>query len=95
MILQVFTVHDSKARAFLPPFYQARLEMAARAFADCADQPEHAFCRNPDDYTLYHLGSFDDELGVFVLFPQPVTLGRALLFKKSVSHQKGLLHVQQ
>lgn len=82
MILQVFSVFDSKARAFFPPFYAGTLEMAARAFADCADLPDHAFGRNPEDYTLYHLGAFNDDSAVFTLLPQAVNLGLAVMFKK-------------
>lgn len=88
MILQVFSVYDSKARAFFPPFYLGTLEMAARAFADCAEKPDHAFARNPEDYTLYHLGAFDDDVARFALMPQPVNLGLALMFKKKSDFQE-------
>lgn len=84
MILQIFSVHDSKARAFLPPFYVQNHEIAARAFSDCAVDPAHAFGRNPEDYTLYHLGAFDDDKASFVLLAQPVNLGMALLYKKGI-----------
>lgn len=84
MILQICTVHDVKARAFLPPFYCSTLEVASRTFADCANNLEHAFGKNPEDYSLYHLGSFNDDTAVFITLPQPVNLGMALLYTKGV-----------
>ncbi len=57
----MFAIHDSKARAYLPPFIMHRKEMAMRVFADCVnDYPNHQFSKNPADYTLFLIGTFDD-----------------------------------
>lgn len=59
----MFTIYDNKAEAFLPPFTLPNHAMAARTFADCVRDPQHAFSRNPSDYNLFELGSFDDVTG--------------------------------
>lgn len=64
MIHSVFSVHDAKADAFLPPFILPKTEMAQRVFSDCVNSPDHQFGKHPEDYTLFHLGTFDDENGL-------------------------------
>lgn len=64
MKIQAFSVWDEKAKAFLPPFFLPETGMAVRAFSDCVNDKAHAFGRNPLDYTLFCLGSFDDHSGV-------------------------------
>ncbi len=60
MILKIFTIHDSKAGAFLPPFYLPQQGMAIRTFGDCVNDGKHEFSKHPEDYTLFLLGTFDD-----------------------------------
>lgn len=63
MIHQIFSVHDVKAQAFLPPFVIHRQEMAERLFRDSVNDRSHQFGKNPADYTLFWLGEFDDSNG--------------------------------
>ena len=63
MIHNIFSVYDNKAEAFLPPFVLPKHEMAIRTFADSINNPETQLFLHPADYTLFSLGTFDDELG--------------------------------
>lgn len=63
MILRIFGIRDLKAGAFAPPFFQARDEMAVRAFSDAIQDPQHPMSRHPEDYHLFYLGELDDESG--------------------------------
>ncbi len=60
MILKIFTIYDEKAKAYLPPFFLPESGMAIRTFKDCINSKEHQFAKNPDDYTLFALGFFND-----------------------------------
>lgn len=62
---QTFAIWDSAAGAFLPPFHMPREEQAIRAFKDCVNSPSHQFGAHPYDYTLMHLGEFDDCSGIY------------------------------
>ena len=73
----VFSIHDIKAEAYLPPFVCPTEGIATRTFADCVADPTHQFSKNPDDYTLFKLGTFDDETGLFSQVT-PETLGNGL-----------------
>ena len=77
MLLQVFTVFDSKAEAYLPPFYESAIGSAVRSFADTANNPEHSFNKHSSDYTLFHLGSYDDSTAIFEFHEAKIPLGMA------------------
>jgi len=64
-IHKIFTVYDSKAETFMPPFFVPSKGLAIRAFEDCINSNEHHFGKHPADYTLFSLGSFDTDTGEF------------------------------
>lgn len=81
MILQVVAAFDSKTAAFCTPFYVAHVEIAKRAFTEAANDPQHELYKHSEDFTLFHLGTFDDQTGEHDRFPQPKNLGCASQYK--------------
>ena len=75
---KLFSVYDSAAEAYLPPFILPNVQMAQRIFGDCINSPEHQFSKHPEDYTLFELGIFDDETGKHELQRTPKSLGLGL-----------------
>lgn len=61
----VFAIYDSKANAYLPPFFLPTVAMAVRVFSDCVNSDSHQFGLHPQDYTLFHLGIWDDATSAF------------------------------
>lgn len=59
----MFSVYDSKAKAYIPPFFFPKVAMAIRVFTDSVNDPHHQFNKHPEDYTLFEIGIFDDETG--------------------------------
>lgn len=59
MILQIYSIYDVKAETYNTPFFMPNEAMALRAFKDAIQDKNHEFSRNPEDYSLFHLGSFD------------------------------------
>lgn len=87
MIQHIFAVYDEAAGAYLAPFFLPAVGMATRSFADCVNDPEHGFGRNPKDYTLFLLGNFDDAKASFELREAKQSLGNGLEFlKRQDSH---------
>ena len=80
MIYSVFSIYDSKAEAYLPPFILPKQAQAKRAFADCVNSDSHQFGQNPADYTLFELGNFNDEDGQHLLHRANISLGNGLEF---------------
>lgn len=65
----VFGVRDSKAEAFLQPFFSSSSGAAIRAFGDAILDTKSPLGQHPTDYLLYELGTFDDNSGMFVAHP--------------------------
>lgn len=82
MILQVMAVYDDKARAYICPYYTAHVDVGVRVFAECANMADHQIGRNPTDFHLYHLGTWDDVRAKFELYPEPRVLGCAVMWLK-------------
>jgi len=79
MLQKIFTIHDIKASAYLPPFFMPQTGMALRVFGDCINDQEHQFSNHPEDYTLFALGTFDDQTAIAITTP-PESLGNGLEF---------------
>lgn len=80
MKLYVFSVHDVKAGSYLPPFFVPNPPVAMRTFSNCANDKTHSFGANPEDYTLFLVGTWDSDSCLFSLAPTPEPMGKALDF---------------
>ena len=76
----MFAIHDAKAHAYLPPFILHRIEMAQRVFKDCINDPTHQFSKNPADYTLFTIGTFDDNTANIKTEKMTKSLGNGIEF---------------
>ncbi len=83
MKLKIFTVHDSKAEAFLSPFFSQTAGTAIRAFEQAANEAGHDFSLHGGDYTLFEVGDFDQLTAKFLILPTPINLGLAITFIKA------------
>lgn len=80
MILNMFTVYDIKAEAYLSPFYTATKGQAIRSFSDTCQEKGHQFNAHPEDFTMFHLGTYDNSDCTFEILPTPVPIGKAIEF---------------
>ena len=71
MNTMVFTVRDTKAGAYLNPFFMPNEQVAIRSMDHCLRDPNHGFALSPEDYALYILGEYDDSTGKFTLLDAP------------------------
>lgn len=77
----VFSVYDSKAEAFLQPMFFVTRAVAVRAFGAAVRDDVHEFSKFAEDYTLFELGSFDEEAGKFELHDAPKAIVVGLTMK--------------
>lgn len=87
MNLKAFSILDTKADTFNTPFFMKTTGEAVRAFADLVNDPQSMINRHPDDFRLFHVGDFDQELGRFVHLEKPQPLGSAAEYKKPSPQQ--------
>lgn len=80
---QVMTVKDTKAEAYLVPFFTGSIGEALRSFGDAVADVNHPFNKHPEDYVLFHIGSYGEQTGMITPLEAPKSLGVALDFVKS------------
>ncbi|WNK12827.1 MAG: nonstructural protein [Microvirus sp.] len=81
----VFSVYDSVANVYAPPFYMASPNVAVRAFALAANTPDSKMAQHSADFTLFQLGEFDDAVGIHHPCEPHINLGLAASFKKEIA----------
>lgn len=86
MIQKVFGVRDTKAMAFLQPFFSASTGAAMRAFDDAVNEDgKSMLAKHPEDYVLYELADYDDSTGEFKNCVPIKMLGCGADFRKEVN----------
>lgn len=80
MLLQCFTVFDSATKQHIQPFFSMTIESAERSFAYACNSEDHDFHNHAKDYTLFHLGEFDQYSGMYNLLIAPMSIGSALQY---------------
>ena len=80
MKLKIFSVHDSKVSAFLNPFFVRTTGEATRMFSDAVQREASGFKAHAEDYTLFEVGSWDDQTAAIDLLPTPHPICKAIEF---------------
>ena len=79
MITELFSVFDLAAKRFIDPFTGPTVEFALRGFKEACETEGHQFRKFPEDYVLYHIGTFDQQTGNTNVF-DPRKIGMASSF---------------
>lgn len=82
MNLKIFTVYDSKVEAYLQPFFMRSKGEALRAWTASIADEKTGFHTNPEDYTLFEIGDYDDKTAKISTHLTPISLGTALEHKR-------------
>lgn len=85
MKLIIFSVHDSKAAAWIQPFYAPTVAVGLRMFHEAANDQNTNFHKHAGDFTLFQLGDFDQQTGSITPRETPVNHGLALNYREAVA----------
>jgi len=89
MFLNLYSIYDNVAEVFNKPFSDINDASAIRAFSQSVEDN-----KNKDDYTLYHIGGFDDNSGSITADKSPKKLRSGFEIKTnnvtSISEQQQL-----
>lgn len=85
MKLQIVAVKDRALDTFMRPFYVPALGAAIRSFGDEINRVEGEMYKHPDDFDLFHLGTWDDNTGEFQNLGMPMQIA---IGKQFSDHQK-------
>lgn len=78
MIMTVFAIYDSGVSTWMVPIFARNKGEIMRSFIEAVNNPESKFFKHPADYTLFEIGTWDDDKCVFDLLKTPVRLGVAI-----------------
>ncbi len=78
MITDIFAVLDACAQRYLEPFFCPNVDVAIREFRRLANDTTCRFAIHPEDYVLYHIGTWDFETGKLVPLNEPHRLAIAI-----------------
>lgn len=81
-MLKIFIVHDSKALCYGNPMVLKSPGEAVRSFTEVANDPSTVIGKNPEDFTLFEIGEYDERLGDILVYEVKKSLGLALDFRK-------------
>lgn len=63
MIQKIFSIRDTKADAFMQPFFAPTKGVAMRQFGAAVNKEGHDLNLYTDDYSLFLIGEFNDSTG--------------------------------
>jgi len=87
----LFSVYDSKADFFHPPFVASRAAAAERMFRQAATEKGSQFWQFPGDFDLFLIGSFDASSGlVKAVVPAQLIVKGSSLIKADEQKELGL-----
>lgn len=81
MKLNVYSVYDSKVKAYMQPFMAQTNGQALRMFEDTVRDEKTVLHMHPEDYTLFALATYDDQTGTYENLQTPTSLGVAIEYK--------------
>lgn len=77
MRLKVYSIRDSKGEMYHQPFYQKTHGEAERSFMELVKDNKSFISKYPDDYDLWYLGEWDDQLGLHIPLETPLHVQKA------------------
>ncbi len=80
MILEVFVIYDSKSEIYEAPFCQRTKGEAVRTFIDLVNNPKSLVSQHPEDYTLFHVGQYDNSKGTHTNLNALLSLGTGIQY---------------
>ena len=90
MKFEIFTIYDSKAESYSRPMFFETKGVAIRSFMDVLKAGDSQISKYPEDYTLFHLGTWEDQQAKFESNSTPISAGVAIEFLPKISNPKPL-----
>ena len=86
----IYAVYDSKAEAYMQPFFNDTHGLAIRVFEKHVNDPATIFSQHPEDFTIFYIGTFDETNGKIQPNTTPFSLGVAIEFVKQTNQPPNL-----
>lgn len=83
MLLSVFSIYDAGISTWMPPLFARNKGEILRWFMEASNDSQSKISKYPSDYTLFEIGTWDDDKCKFSLLSTPVSIGIALEYVKA------------
>lgn len=84
MKVQIYSIYDTKAESYHQPFFTTNDATAMRMLQNELQNPESNFSKYPEDYHLFHIGTFNDTTALLE-HCIPESLGSAFTMKAQLN----------
>lgn len=94
---KIYVVHDAKTETYGLPMFQHNRGHAIRSFSEQCNNPESLLYKYAEDFTLFEIGSYNEEKGILTPAQIHHPVGKALDFKKvqiTENHRKVIEEVK-
>ena len=78
MNTKIFSIYDEASQAYMMPFFSPQNASAIRAIVTQLKDPNSMLARNPEDFTLYCVGAYDDQQGVLTTLEPSQLIGKII-----------------
>ncbi len=82
MKLIAFSIYDEKAECFGHPFFMSAIGLATRLFTEWSNNENAPTGKNPEDFKLYEVGSWNDAQAKFETLEVPKFIGNGTDYVK-------------
>nr|WAE43819.1 MAG: nonstructural protein [Microviridae sp.] len=83
MFTNIYAIRDKRMQVFRTPFIENHDVLAIRSLTMAMHDPNLAVTAFPEDFALYEMGTFNDQTGVIVSFPEPNLVITAVQIKQN------------
>lgn len=80
MNMYIFAIYDSKSENYGRPFFVRTRGEAIRFFTEAANDRSTNIGKYPGDFTLFELGTYEDNTGIFTQHAAFINIGNAVSF---------------
>lgn len=87
-MIKIFSIFDSKAKAYLSPFCMPSAAHAVRGVSETMMQPSSIFSDYPEDFTLFEIGTFDESTAELQPLLIHENLGNLLRLKNELTSRR-------
>jgi hypothetical protein len=83
MELNIYSIYDEDAKAYLQPFFTQNHGIAIRVFSDNVNGKDNQIANHPHKFTLFHIGTYNDSTAKIDSLKTPKSLGKGNEYKES------------
>lgn len=75
---KAYIIYDCKSESYSPPMLHLAVGDALRAFTQAANAQDNQIGLNPEDFSIFEIGEYDERTGIFTSYENRTHIANAL-----------------